>query len=162
MQYDLFVPGHDLDLRSNFKFDLWISNYISFDASWWNNHGGVRIVSLPRFELELLQKNDFRENQLFWPCMTSGGQTVGLIFKRLKLSRTSVQRAVGCFFPRLSSPSSFRAIDGFVWKCRNRQNLTFLTSGDVIFDLIKKLTNVLSSWFLMSFRTPPCASCYDV
>ena len=70
MQYDQFGSGHDLDLRSNFKFDLLRSNYISFNASWWDKHGGVWTVSLSYLEHELLQKNDFHKNGYFdlaWP-----------------------------------------------------------------------------------------------
>ena len=69
----------------------------SFDASWWDKHGGVRIVSLSRFELELLQKKRFPWKSAILHCMTSGGQTVGLSSKRLKVRRTSVKRAVECF-----------------------------------------------------------------
>ena len=47
ISYDLFGSGHDLDLRSNFKFDLFRSNYISFDASQRDTHDGVQIISLP-------------------------------------------------------------------------------------------------------------------
>ena len=56
MQHDLFGSGHDLDLRSNFIFDLLRSNYISFDASCRGKHDGVRIISLPYLEPELSQK----------------------------------------------------------------------------------------------------------
>ena len=47
ISYNLFESGHDLDLRSNFKFDLFRSNYISFDASQRDTHDGVQIISLP-------------------------------------------------------------------------------------------------------------------
>ena len=46
ISYDLFGSGHDLDLRSNFKFDLFRLNYISFDASQRDTHDGVQIISL--------------------------------------------------------------------------------------------------------------------
>ena len=98
MQHDLFGSGHDLDLRSNFKFDLLRSNYISFNASWWDKHGGVWTVSLSYLEHELLQKNDFHEKRLFWPCMTSGGQTVDLTSKRMTSGALKIKRAVECFF----------------------------------------------------------------
>ena len=46
VSYDLFGAGHDLDMRSNFKFDLFSSNYISFDASRQDKHDDVQIISV--------------------------------------------------------------------------------------------------------------------
>ena len=48
MQHDLFGSGHDLDLRSNFQYDLSRSNYISLDASRKEKHdaGKINVVAL--------------------------------------------------------------------------------------------------------------------
>ena len=56
ISYDLFGSGHDLDLRSNFKFDLFRLNYISFDASPRDTHDGVQIISLPYFNSSYCRK----------------------------------------------------------------------------------------------------------
>ena len=46
MHYDMFASGHDLVLRSNFKRDLLMSYYISFNAAWWEKHHGYWIIIL--------------------------------------------------------------------------------------------------------------------
>ena len=75
------------------------------------------------FRTRIIAENNFRENRLFWPYMTSEGQTVELTSKQLTLGTFRIERAVECFFPRLSSPSSFRATSEFVvWTCRNVEN----------------------------------------
>ena len=43
VQHDLFRSGHDLDLRSNFQYDLLRSNYNSFYASRQEENDAVKI-----------------------------------------------------------------------------------------------------------------------
>ena len=78
-----------------------------------------------------------------WHCMTSGSQTAGLISNLLTSCTFRIKRVVECFFPRLSSSSSFRATGRF---CPNLTPMMsksakfdlFLASGDLIFDLRQK------------------------
>ena len=46
MNHNMFVSGHDLDLRSKFPLDLLRSYYISIDAAWWQKHRGDWIIIL--------------------------------------------------------------------------------------------------------------------
>ena len=57
MQHDPFKPGHDLDLRLNFKVGLFRSNYASFDAPQREKDGGVRIVRLSLLSDKLVLEN---------------------------------------------------------------------------------------------------------
>ena len=71
------------------------------------------------FVTRVIAENNFRESRLFRPIMTSRGQTVSLIQNLLTSGTLGIERTVKCFFPRLSSPYSFRDTDGFVrTKCR--------------------------------------------
>ena len=66
MQHDLFGPGHDLDLRSNFQHDLSRSNYISFDAAGQEKHDAGKINIVSSLSEKLLQKDVCRKNSYFW------------------------------------------------------------------------------------------------
>ena len=46
MQLDLLRSPHDLDLRSNFDFDLSRSSHTCFNAYWQGKHDGVNIIAL--------------------------------------------------------------------------------------------------------------------
>ena len=78
MQHDLFGSGHDLDLRSNFHYDLSRSNYISFDAARQEKHDAGKRNILSLLSQKLLQKNFNRKKRLFFQFLLPGGQTVHL------------------------------------------------------------------------------------
>ena len=64
-QSELFRPGHDLDLKSNFQNHLLRSNYSSFNARQQENHdvGKVNVVLL--LSKKLLQKKLALQKLLF-------------------------------------------------------------------------------------------------
>ena len=65
------ASSRDLDLRSNFDFDLSRSCYACFDASWRGKHDGVKIIALSFQTQKLSLKNCFAQKCRFWPFVTS-------------------------------------------------------------------------------------------
>ena len=59
MQHDLSRSRRDLDLRSNFDLDLSRSTCICFDASWQEEHDGVRIIPIAFLVQKLFAKKRF-------------------------------------------------------------------------------------------------------
>ena len=59
MQHDLFGPGHDLDLWSNFPDDLLRSKYNAFDASRQEKHDVCKTNAVPLLNQKILSKNVF-------------------------------------------------------------------------------------------------------
>ena len=66
MQHDLFGSGHDLDLRSNFKHDLSMPNYMSFNASRQEKHdAGNRSVMFFSESKVITEKTFFAKTAIF-------------------------------------------------------------------------------------------------
>ena len=110
-----------------------------------------------RFESNLIAEKRFQKYRLL-SVFPPGGKTVDGRSNLRELHRKSVNRAIKCAFPGRYSFISFRAVRRFVENCRH---LTYksanfgLTSGDLTFDLTKKVTEGISSFLLTLFRTPP-------
>ena len=64
MQHNLSRSRRDLDLRSDFDLDLSRSACMCFDASWQEEHDGVRIIPLTFLVQKLFVKNDFCQKRL--------------------------------------------------------------------------------------------------
>ena len=99
MMSNLTYVGHRvtlpwLDLRSNFDLDLSRSNYTWFDAPWWDNHDGIKIVTLPSKLTILSSKNRLGKFwnfdpwwPQFWPEPKNDRNDFEMIFRELAFER---------------------------------------------------------------------------
>jgi len=65
MQHDPFRSDHDLDLRSNFQYDLSRSTNSSFDASRREEHDAGKSNVMALMSQKLLTKKLFRKTAIF-------------------------------------------------------------------------------------------------
>ena len=66
MQHDILGSTRDLDLRSNFKLDLFRSWCMSFEPPWCGEHDAVKIISPLWVHRKLFRKFHIRKNWWFW------------------------------------------------------------------------------------------------
>ena len=90
MQHDLFLSGHDLNLRSNFPNYLLRFIYSSFNASQKENYNAGKMNSVSLLSQKLLQKSLFRKTAIFIVFALLRPSTVNLrsnlsIFNRIPL-----------------------------------------------------------------------------
>ena len=85
MQHDLFGSCNDLDLRSNFIFDL-LGLII--------NHS----TRLDKLNTTVVKPSSIFKHRPFWTFMTSGGQSVDLRSNLITHYGKICKRAIKCFF----------------------------------------------------------------
>ena len=79
----------------------------------------------------VIAQHNFRENRLFRPCMTSGGQTVGLTWKLFTSGTFRIERAVEFFSAFLALLHLFTANLG--GSARNSEIVQFQLFGNSAF-----------------------------
>ena len=126
MQHDMFRSGHDLDQRSNFQLHLSRPFYVSFDATWREQHHGDWIISSSYIISEVMIKKsteikigNFYSLFFFYFWRSPGGHSiqVGMYIRVTGFAKS---------FEKFSSPGLFWCIFGCwsrIWfqKCKFRR-----------------------------------------
>ena len=115
MQHDLFLSGHDVDLRSNFQDYFLRINHSSFDAFRQEEHDAGEMNVLPLLSQGFL--HFYFVKRLFLEFLLSGGQSIDLRSILRSSQRKALKELSNIFFCDARSSSGFQ-IPSYVPICR--------------------------------------------